>query len=162
MCRSALDSDQADCDHAPLALHVLGRVVRGSLTSAACEQLLQSTAALGMHATQQLSLVTSLCCLLLPTFMQAFDDCTTLAATFKLLESFEGLLERDTIAAELAKKHLTMVTAFADDVKEVHELFLAHQEFPLLGKNSPPHSGAGSWPNRQQHHASGWRSPCTS
>ncbi len=26
---------------------------------------------------------------------QAFDDCTTLAATFKLLDSFEGLLERE-------------------------------------------------------------------
>lgn len=73
--------------------------------------------------------------------MQAFDDCTTLAATFKLLESFEGLLERDAISAELAKKHLTMVNAFADDVKEVHELFLAHQEFPLLSRNTPPHSG---------------------
>lgn len=34
-----------------------------------------------------------------------------------------------------------MVTAFADDIKEVHELFLAHQEFPQLSKNSPPHSG---------------------
>jgi dynein heavy chain len=73
--------------------------------------------------------------------LQAFDDCTTLAATFKLLESFEGLLERDAIAVELAKKHLTMVAAFADDVKEVHELFQAHQEFPQLSKNSPPHSG---------------------
>lgn len=72
---------------------------------------------------------------------QAFDDCTTLAATFKLLESFEGLLERDAIAAELAKKHVSMVTAFADDVKEVQELFHAHQEFPQLSKNSPPHSG---------------------
>jgi hypothetical protein len=73
--------------------------------------------------------------------VQAFDDCTTLAATFKLLESFVGLLERDTIAAELAKKHLTMVAAFADDIKEVHELFQAHQECPQLSKNSPPHSG---------------------
>ncbi len=27
--------------------------------------------------------------------VQAFDDCTTLAATFKLLDSFEGLLERE-------------------------------------------------------------------
>lgn len=78
------------------------------------------------------------CCTSLP---QAFDDCTTLAATFKLLDSFEGLLERDAIAAELAKKHLTMVTAFADDIKEVHELFLGNHTFPLLSKNSPPHSG---------------------
>jgi predicted oxidoreductase len=73
---------------------------------------------------------------------QAFDDCTTLAATFKLLESFEGLLERDAIAAELAAKHLTMVNAFADDIKEVQDIFQAHREFPQLSKNSPPHSGA--------------------
>ncbi|KAF6251999.1 flagellar outer dynein arm heavy chain beta [Scenedesmus sp. NREL 46B-D3] len=71
--------------------------------------------------------------------MQAFDDCTTLSSTFKLLESFEGLLERDAIAAELAKKHKDMVAAFASDVKEVHELFLANRAFPVLSKNSPPH-----------------------
>jgi hypothetical protein len=73
---------------------------------------------------------------------QAFDDCTTLSSTFKLLESFEGLLERDAIAAEVAKKHKDMVAAFANDVKEVHELFLANRAFPVLSKNSPPHSGA--------------------
>jgi dynein heavy chain len=79
------------------------------------------------------------CWLLL--LLQAFDDCTTLSSTFKLLESFEGLLERDAIAAELAKKHKDMVAAFASDVKEVHELFLANRAFPVLSKNSPPHSG---------------------
>ena len=40
----------------------------------------------------------------LPSPQQAFDDCTTLSSTFKLLDSFEGLLEREAIAAELAKK----------------------------------------------------------
>lgn len=39
-----------------------------------------------------------------PCRAQAFDDCTTLTSTFKLLDSFEGLLEREAIAAELAKK----------------------------------------------------------
>lgn len=77
--------------------------------------------------------------------VQAFDDCTTLSSTFKLLESFEGLLERDAIAAEVAKKHKDMVAAFASDVKEVHELFLANRAFPVLSKNSPPHSGAAEW-----------------
>ena len=38
--------------------------------------------------------------------IQAFDDCTTLSSTFKLLDSFEGLLEREAIAAELAKKQV--------------------------------------------------------
>jgi hypothetical protein len=37
---------------------------------------------------------------------QAFDDCTTLTSTFKLLDSCEGLLEREAIAAELAKKQV--------------------------------------------------------
>eukprot|EP00879_Flechtneria_rotunda_P005416 GHRR01005708.1.p1 GENE.GHRR01005708.1~~GHRR01005708.1.p1 ORF type:complete len:1495 (+),score=578.36 GHRR01005708.1:300-4784(+) len=77
--------------------------------------------------------------------MQAFDDCTTLNSTFKLLESFEGLLERDAIAAELAKKHRDMVATFGAEVKEVHELFLSHKAWPVLSKNSPPHSGAVSW-----------------
>lgn len=30
--------------------------------------------------------------------LAAFDDCATMSATFKLLDSFEGLLERDIIA----------------------------------------------------------------
>eukprot|EP00892_Ulva_mutabilis_P012049 jgi/Ulvmu1/9216/UM005_0316.1 len=30
--------------------------------------------------------------------LAAFDDCATMSATFKLLDSFEGLLERDVIA----------------------------------------------------------------
>jgi hypothetical protein len=75
------------------------------------------------------------------SLLQAFDDCTTLSTTFKLLESFEGLLERDAIAADLAKKHHEMVMAFVAEVKEVHELFLSNKAWPLLSKNSPPHSG---------------------
>lgn len=41
---------------------------------------------------------------------QAFDDCKTLSSTFKLLDSFEGLLEREAIAAELAKKQVRGVS----------------------------------------------------
>eukprot|EP00878_Enallax_costatus_P014708 GHUV01015385.1.p1 GENE.GHUV01015385.1~~GHUV01015385.1.p1 ORF type:complete len:890 (+),score=327.73 GHUV01015385.1:1824-4493(+) len=77
--------------------------------------------------------------------MQAFDDCTTLSSTFKLLESFEGLLERDAIAAEVAKKHKDMVDSFAADVAEVHELFMSNKAWPVLSKNAPPHSGAVQW-----------------
>lgn len=47
------------------------------------------------------------CCSLFAALLpQAFDDCTTLNSTFKLLDSFEGLLEREAIAAELAKKQV--------------------------------------------------------
>lgn len=73
--------------------------------------------------------------------LQAFDDCTTLSSTFKLLESFEGLLERNAIAAEVAKKHKSMLDSFAADIAEVHELFTSHKAWPVLSKNAPPHSG---------------------
>lgn len=49
---------------------------------------------------------------LAPCAPQAFDDCTTLSSTFKLLDSFEGLLEREAIAAELAKKQVTSSSHF--------------------------------------------------
>ena len=79
---------------------------------------------------------------------QAFDDCTTLGSTFKLLESFEGLLERDVIAADVAKKHHDLLRAFAQDMKEVQDLFDSHKAHPLLNKNSAPHSGRDSSSHR--------------
>jgi dynein heavy chain, axonemal len=77
--------------------------------------------------------------------LQAFDDCPTLSSAFKLLESFEGLLERDSIAAQLSRKHEDMVAAAAADVNEVQKIFQAHAERPVLSKNSPPHSGVLSY-----------------
>jgi dynein heavy chain, axonemal len=35
--------------------------------------------------------------------MAAFEDCATMSATFKLLDSFEGLLEREVIAQVRAR-----------------------------------------------------------
>ncbi|KAI8473051.1 MAG: flagellar outer dynein arm heavy chain beta [Monoraphidium minutum] len=77
--------------------------------------------------------------------MQAFDDCTTLSSTFKLLDSFEGLLEREAIAMELAKKQAELVKAFAADVAEVEELFAGARAAPVLSSNAPPHAGAVAW-----------------
>ena len=45
--------------------------------------------------------------------LQAFDDCTTVPSTFKLLESFEGLLDRDAISRDLERKHLDLVSGQA-------------------------------------------------
>ena len=41
--------------------------------------------------------------------IQAFDDCTTIGMTFKLLESFEGLLDREVIATDLEKKNADLL-----------------------------------------------------
>lgn len=50
--------------------------------------------------------------------LQGFDECTTVGATFKLFESFEGLVERDAISADLERKHAELVRSF---LFELHE-----------------------------------------
>jgi hypothetical protein len=50
---------------------------------------------------------------------QAFDDCTTAAAVFKLLEGFEGLLDRGAVAADLERKALSLLRSLAADLRKV-------------------------------------------
>ena len=76
---------------------------------------------------------------------QSFEDATTVAARFKLLDSFDSLLERPTIADELDRKYLSLVQDFAKDLKRVQEVFLEYRERPPLSWNLPPQSGALSW-----------------
>jgi dynein heavy chain len=40
---------------------------------------------------------------------QGFDDCDTINGRFKLLDSFEGLLNRPIIQDELEKKHIVLL-----------------------------------------------------
>ena len=77
--------------------------------------------------------------------VQAFDDAITINATFKLLDSFEGLLERDVIAADIEKKHVDLLHAYNDDLKEVNDIFNSNKERPQLSKNAAPMSGAVAW-----------------
>ena len=49
--------------------------------------------------------------------LQAFDDCTTISITFKLLDSFEGLLDREVIAADLERKHTDLLASYGSDLK---------------------------------------------
>lgn len=54
--------------------------------------------------------------------MQGVDDCATVAAVFKLLDSFEGLLERPAIAAQLEVKLTSLLRSFLIDLQEVCSL----------------------------------------
>jgi dynein heavy chain len=76
---------------------------------------------------------------------QGFDDCATIYSRFKLLNSFEGLLDRPIIQDELEKKHVVLVQSYGADLKEVQELFLAQRDEPPISSNLPPMSGAISW-----------------
>ena len=77
--------------------------------------------------------------------VQAFDDCTTLTATFKLLDSFDGMLEREIIASDLEKKHVALINSFAEEIKDVQRIFSRLSDKPHINKNSPQRAGAVLW-----------------
>ena len=77
--------------------------------------------------------------------VQAFDDSTTVLGCFKLFDSFEGLLEREIILADLEKKNSDLLRAYASDLKTVQEIFVAGRDDPPIAYNAPPHAGAVFW-----------------
>ena len=85
-----------------------------------------------------------------------FDDCATLTAAFKLIDSFEGLLEREFIQADLERKHLELLSAYGADLRDVQDTFTRQKdrsaegfylerEGPPLYDNMPPVAGALYW-----------------
>ena len=76
---------------------------------------------------------------------QGFDDCATIYGRFKLLDSFEGLLERPIIQDELEKKHVALVQAYGADLKRVQEQFLVARDAPPISWNLPPIAGSLTW-----------------
>ena len=75
----------------------------------------------------------------------AFDDCATVYGRFKLLDSFEGLLERPIIQDELEKKYVSLVQSYGQDLKTVQELFLQYRDNCPIAWNLPPIAGALTW-----------------
>jgi dynein heavy chain len=83
---------------------------------------------------------------------QSFDDCDTVIGKFKLLDGFEGLLNRQIIQDELEKKHVTLLELYKADLKIVSNIFhegrsLVEQvdERAPIGSNMPPIAGALYW-----------------
>ena len=76
---------------------------------------------------------------------QGFDDCTTVYGRFKLLDSFDVMLQRDVIMQEMEHKHAHLVSTFGSDLKVVMDIFRAHKDAPPIGRNMPPVAGAVLW-----------------
>eukprot|EP00736_Rhodelphis_marinus_P010572 Rmarinus@m.9666 len=76
---------------------------------------------------------------------QAFDDCTTVYGCFKLLDSFEGLLDREIIQHDMEKKHTALLHAYGADLRECLELFNQGKDSPYIDKNKPPSAGSVNW-----------------
>jgi len=75
----------------------------------------------------------------------AFDDACTLSARFKLLESFESLVERPIVRDELNRRQSVLLAQYAADLQAVQELFLSLKDNPRIDLNLPPIAGALSW-----------------
>jgi dynein heavy chain len=83
---------------------------------------------------------------------QSFDDCDTLIGKFKLLDSFEGLLNRPIIQDDIERKHVTLLELFKQDLKCVQQIFLEGKvlvervdERSPISSNAPPIAGALNW-----------------
>lgn len=83
---------------------------------------------------------------------QGFDDSDTIIGKFKLLDSFEGLLNRPIIQDELEKKHINLLELYKQDLKTVAAIFMegkalvdAKDERAPIPNNLPPISGALNW-----------------
>jgi dynein heavy chain, axonemal len=76
---------------------------------------------------------------------QAFDDTATIYGRFKLLDSFDDLLERPIIQDELERKQIALIQQYGLDLKRVQELFLTERENPPISWNLPPIAGALAW-----------------
>ena len=76
---------------------------------------------------------------------QAFDDAVTVFGRFKLLDSFEGLLEREIIQADLERKKIDLLNGYAMDLKQTQEIFVIFKDQPPIIYNAPPRAGAVAW-----------------
>jgi dynein heavy chain len=77
--------------------------------------------------------------------VQAFDEASTMDAKFKLLENFEGLVDRPIIRDAMHLRKLPLIKSYMADLQTVQELFHRHKDKPLIGKNLPPVAGALQW-----------------
>ena len=66
-------------------------------------------------------------------------------ACFKILDSFDDLLDRDLIIAEMEDKHAHLLKSYAVDLKMVQDIFMSGQVKPNVNLNCPPRAGAVIW-----------------
>ena len=76
---------------------------------------------------------------------QALEDCGSVDDAFKLLASFEGLLERDLMQNNLEKYYIGLLTDYHSDLKAVQTMFLHKKDKPPIYNNMPPIGGALHW-----------------
>lgn len=76
---------------------------------------------------------------------QALDDCHTDEAAFKLLDSFDSILSRPIVEAELESRLIQLLNEYATELQRVQKIFFAESSCPPIYNNMPPIAGALNW-----------------
>lgn len=83
---------------------------------------------------------------------QGFDDNDTISGKYKLLDCFDGILNRPIIQDELEKKHAVLLEMYKQDLKTVQAIFLEgkalidkNDERSPIYMNYPPIAGSLTW-----------------
>lgn len=77
--------------------------------------------------------------------VQGFEDASTVAGRFRLLDSFDNLITRGIIADFLEKKHAALIESIRVDFEQVQQLFNEMKDKPYIASNLPPIAGALAW-----------------
>lgn len=79
--------------------------------------------------------------------IQGLSDCSTLNSKFKLLETFENLLDRTIIITSLENEFNKLLIEFKGDLRNTSYLFNSNKNSPIIPRNFPAVSGACFWAN---------------
>jgi dynein heavy chain len=84
----------------------------------------------------------------------SFDDLDNLQGRLKLLDNFEGLLERPILQDELEKKYNVLISQYKDDGLETQNIFQdnkqpvsSNEDDAPIFQNMPPVTGSVYWAN---------------
>jgi dynein heavy chain len=78
---------------------------------------------------------------------KGFNQCTTAASAFKILETFATQMRRDMIRLEVETKYIQLLNLYSRDLNSVHEIFTRNKDSPPVLSNLPRISGALAWCN---------------
>lgn len=76
---------------------------------------------------------------------KGFEDCAHISSAFKLIESFQVLLQREIIQKDLEKNTEFLIASYKQDLDTVQTQFFKYKNSPPTYTNMPPTAGALIW-----------------
>lgn len=76
---------------------------------------------------------------------QGFEEASTVAQSFKLFDSFQGLVERPLIYERLETRYLEVIAMYAADLRVAQDVFVRLCDDPPVASHMSPCAGALAW-----------------